>query len=354
MQKQDLQALTPDSINDLLKDAIRSHADGDIDTAITLYSQLTQTPYAPKHVFQNLTSALRSKKKLTEGLKVAKLGLSKYPRDASILLNQGNIFLDLKEYAKAFQSLRLSLSIEPTSFSSLLGMTASLRALKLPCLAYRSLLSVYSRSNKSEKGRLIPYLLNIAIEINAQYPDLQSQSESLISSLQNDVDQYRPTSLIGNLRLCSLLCESFTILKQTDVAYGYYKKAEALLTESLKNNTAELTGDDIKRWHSSSWNNAINLLKMGDMKSGWKLYDHGLVVPTNTAQRWQRCLQPLFSFQELPIWDGTNLSQKNILVYSEQAIGDTIMFATLLPLIDPESTVYFLAGKRLLNVYRQY
>ena len=150
-------------------------------------------------------------------------------------------------------------------------MTASLRALQLPCLAYRSLLSFYSRSNKSDKGRLIPYLLNTAIEINSQYPDLQSQSESLISSLQKDVDQYQPTSLIGNLRLCSLLCESFTILKQTDVAYGYYKKAEALLAQSLQNNNTELTGDDIKRWHSASWNNAINLLKMGDMKSGWAL-----------------------------------------------------------------------------------
>ena len=88
MQKQDLQALTPDSNNALLKDAIRSHADGDIDTAITLYSQLLQTSDPPKHVFQNLISALRSKKKLTEGLQVSKLALTKYPRDASILLNQ--------------------------------------------------------------------------------------------------------------------------------------------------------------------------------------------------------------------------------------------------------------------------
>ena len=44
------------------------------------------------------------------------------------------------------------------------------------------------------------------------------------------------------------------------------------------------------------------------MKSGWKLYDHGLVVPTNNAQRWQRA-QPIFSYDDLPIWDGSSIGE---------------------------------------------
>ena len=354
MKEQNLQTTTSDSGHALLKDAIRSHADGNIDQAINLYNQLLQFPDPPKHVYQNLISCLRTKQKLADGLRVANLGLSRFPNDASILLNQGNILLDLKQYSQAFHSLRLSLSFDPTSLSSLLGMTASLRGLKLPCLAYRSLLSFYLKSNKTDKGRLIPYLLNTALEINALYPDLKSKSESLISSLRRDIDLYKPTSVIGNLRLCALLCETFTILRDTDVAYSYYKKADSLLTESLKNNTTELTGDDIKRWHSASWNNAINLLKVGDMKSGWKLYDHGLVVPTNTPQRWQRCLQPIFSYKDIPIWQGSDIAGKNILIYAEQAIGDTIMFATLLPMIDSRATIYFLPGKRLHGVFSKY
>ncbi len=354
MKEQNLQMSTSDNVHALLQNAIRSHADGDIDRAIALYNQLLKLPDVPNHVFQNLISCLRSKNRLSEGLEVAKLGLSRFPHDSSILLNQGNIYLDLKEYSKAFHSLRLSLSLDRTSLSSLLGMTASLRGLKLPCLAYRSLLSFYLKSDKSEKGRLLPYLLNTALEINSIYPELKTQSESLISSLQKDIDLYQPTSLIGNLRLYALLCETFTILRDTDVAYGYYKKADLLLSESIKNNNPELSADDIKRWHSASWNNAINLLKAGDMKNGWKLYEHGLVVPTNTPQRWQRCLQPIFSYDDIPIWDGSDLAGKNILVYAEQAIGDTIMFSTLLSHIDSSATIYFLPGRRLLDVYRKY
>ena len=64
-------------------------------------------------------------------------------------------------------------------------------------------------------------------------------------------------------------------------------------------------------------------------------------------------LATYFSYEELPIWDGS-ISNTSILVYSEQAIGDTIMFATLLPHIDPSVTVYFIPGKRLLEVYKKY
>ena len=166
MQKQDFQVLTPDRTKNVLDDAIRSHAAGEIDSAISLYTQLLESPDPPRHVYQNLISCLRTRKKLTEGLHVSSLGLSKFPNDPSILLNQGNILLDLKKYSQAFHSFRLSLSIEPSSLSALLGMVASLRALKLPCLAYRSILSVYLKSDKSNKGKLVPHLLSIAIEIN--------------------------------------------------------------------------------------------------------------------------------------------------------------------------------------------
>ena len=131
--------------------------------------------------------------------------------------------------------------------------------------------TIFLSKTINRKGRLLPYLLNTAIEINSLYPELKLKSESLISSLQKDIDLYKPTSLIGNLRLCALLCETFTILRDTDVAYSYYKKADLLLAQSIKNNNPELTYDDIQRWHSASWNNAINLLKVVDMKNGWKL-----------------------------------------------------------------------------------
>ena len=124
MKEQNLQMSTSDNVRALLQDAIRSHADGDIDKAIALYTQLLKLPDVPNHVFQNLISCLRSKKKLSEGLEVAKLGLSRFPKDSSILLNQGNIYLDLNEYSKAFQSLRLSLSLDLTVIS--LKRTASL------------------------------------------------------------------------------------------------------------------------------------------------------------------------------------------------------------------------------------
>ena len=79
MKEQNLQMSTSDNVQALLQNAIRSHADGDIDKAIALYNQLLKLPDVPNHVFQNLISCLRSKKSLLEGLEVAKLWSFKIP-----------------------------------------------------------------------------------------------------------------------------------------------------------------------------------------------------------------------------------------------------------------------------------
>ena len=91
---------------------------------------------------------------------------------------------------------------------------------------------------------------------------------------------------------------------------------------------------------------------MGDYE-GWRLYDHGLRAPAIGAQKWQRALVKPFTNIEIPIWRGESLIGKNILLLEEQAVGDTMMFLTLIPnLIDRASTVGVYLSKRLEPIYR--
>ena len=97
----------------------------------------------------------------------------------------------------------------------------------------------------------------------------------------------------------------------------------------------------------NSWNFACIKLTMGDYE-GWRLYDHGLRAPAIGAQKWQRALVKPFTNIEIPIWRGESLIGKNILLLEEQAVGDTMMFLTLIPnLIDRASTVGVYLSKRL-------
>jgi len=70
------------------------------------------------------------------------------------------------------------------------------------------------------------------------------------------------------------------------------------------------------------WNLGISLLTTGDLKRGFAEYEW----------RWQTADFPRRSFPQ-PLWDGTPLNGKTILLYSEQGFGDQIQFIRYVALV---------------------
>jgi len=62
---------------------------------------------------------------------------------------------------------------------------------------------------------------------------------------------------------------------------------------------------------------SMNLLKQGNFKKGWKLYDRSLQIKDNY-------------YSNIPFWKGEDLTNKKILVCEDQGIGDSIQFSRLL------------------------
>ena len=109
-----------------------------------------------------------------------------------------------------------------------------------------------------------------------------------------------------------------------------------------------------KSWHGLSWNLGIKLLKKGKFENGWQLYEHGLQVPAAGPQRWQRALKKPFTPAEVPLWKGESLSGKRLLLLGEQGIGDSMMFATLIPRLQKEGAqIALFPGNRLISIYRR-
>ena len=81
---------------------------------------------------------------------------------------------------------------------------------------------------------------------------------------------------------------------------------------------------------------SIQCLKSGRLDPGWSLYEHGLQVPAEGPQRWQRALKKPFTPKEVAIWRGESLAGKRLLLLGEQGIGDSMMFATLIPKLQDE------------------
>jgi len=73
---------------------------------------------------------------------------------------------------------------------------------------------------------------------------------------------------------------------------------------------------------SAHWNLALIHLLTANFEEGWKEY----------IWFWKLRNSPEHNFSQ-PLWEGSNINGKTILIYSEQGLGDTIQFIRFLPLI---------------------
>jgi len=93
------------------------------------------------------------------------------------------------------------------------------------------------------------------------------------------------------------------------------------------------------------WNKGLLHLLVGDFEAGWRAYDYGWQVAVGRGHR---------RHGRYPAWAGTAVAGKTILVWSEQGVGDQIMFASLLPdLIAQGATCVVEADARLEPLLRR-
>lgn len=69
------------------------------------------------------------------------------------------------------------------------------------------------------------------------------------------------------------------------------------------------------------WNHALMLLLLGDFRHGWLEYE------------WRRKLKNVGAAIRQPLWTGTPLEGRTILIFTEQGAGDTFQFVRYAPLV---------------------
>lgn len=92
------------------------------------------------------------------------------------------------------------------------------------------------------------------------------------------------------------------------------------------------------------WNKSFIHLILGDYEPGWDEYEWRLKRPENIPRPFTQ-----------PVWSGTDLGGKSILVHDEQGYGDTFQFIRYLQLIEARNgRVYFECHKGLGPVLEGY
>ena len=124
----------------------------------------------------------------------------------------------------------------------------------------------------------------------------------------------------------------FIKLIKINFLIGKKDKAENLLDEFQK---IELNNPEYFQFLG------MRYLFQGNFEAGWKYYEY-------------RYSKLKSFFNEIKEWQGENINQKSIVVYSEQGLGDTIQFSKfLIPLLKLSKNVTFLVQKNLINIFKK-
>ncbi|MDC2998506.1 hypothetical protein OAY90_02530, partial [Candidatus Pelagibacter sp.] len=118
-----------------------------------------------------------------------------------------------------------------------------------------------------------------------------------------------------------------------------------LLYNIGKNNDAQKIINQVKEKNinNSYFSNfySLRLLSDGDFDQGWKYYEY-------------RNEKKINYFNNIKEWTGEEIKSKNIVVFSEQGLGDCIQFSKyLIPLTKIANHVTFVVQSKLINLFKK-
>jgi tetratricopeptide (TPR) repeat protein len=228
---------------------------------------------------------------------------------ADIALNLGNAHIDLGEYEDAAAAFRRSVDLDPRKPQAWTGLGEALRI-------KRDLDE--SRRCHERALALAPQLPEAHHNIGLTERDRGDSAEAIACLLR--AVSLRPDFIEAHVALANLYEDIHDFAR----AQAGYDRALRVAPD----------------FTAARFNRALALLRQGELAAGWDAYE----------SRWRHNNKPRVFSQ--PIWDGSLARDKTVLIYSEQGIGDEVMFASCIPeVIERAGACLIECEQRLLRLF---
>ena len=343
-----------------LREAIDAHSKGDLNKAEHFYKLLLKQSNTSPTLFQNYGALLRATDRFELAEKIYLQGLELHKDHPSINLNIANLYRDalgkpttaIKHYFNVFLhcASRGDLVDSSEAFSALHSGVVILRELECYAWAYHLIKSGLSIQS-SHPGLLVNLILLLDQELS--YLSVESNTSLSVEIKELILKQVHLIPPKQQIDVFFGLANHEISQSNASRAHDYYEKALAA-SNSIDQSDPEALEKVRNNMLVNGWNMGCLLLKLQDFKAGWKLFEHGLLTPAPGPQRWQRSLAKPFSDEEITLWRGESLKGKSILLLEEQAIGDAMMFLSLISSLAQEAqNIGILLCDRLVPIYRR-
>ena len=280
---------------------------GQLDKAITCYQKTIELTPSSADAYNNLGLILQEKGQLDEAITSYRRALQLNPNYFYAYYNLGNALKRKGQLDKAITCYQKTIELNPSSAD-----------------AYNNLGSALQ-----EKGQLDKAITcyQKTIELNPSLADAynnlgtalqeKGQLDEAITSYQR-VLQLDPNYIVAYNNLGLALQEK----GQLDEAITSYQRA------------LQLNPNDAY----THLNMSLTFLLAGNYKEGWKEFE------------WRQKLDEHFKHNFLqPLWDGSDITGRTILLYTEQGLGDAIQFIRYAPLVAEYGARVFIECRKELK-----
>jgi tetratricopeptide (TPR) repeat protein len=282
---------------------------------------------APSHPdgHNNLATTLSKQERWDEALPECEIAVRLQPTRAEFHVNLGNALSALENWKEAATAFRRAADLAPDNADAHANLGIALYRLgqREQAAAAHRIATVL----RPDSARIWANLAAVQVDMD----DLDAAQESCRKALALDADLPEAHDAIGSvfkarglpaqaiaafetaIRLRPEYHKPYNNLGIVFHSQGRYSDALAAYAKSVA-----LVPD----YAQAQWNKGLLHLLLGEFESGWRGYERGLDMKRARAR---------FRGRRFPIWQGSLVDGKTILVSGEQGVGDQIMFASLLP-----------------------
>jgi tetratricopeptide (TPR) repeat protein len=286
-------ALQPEHADALHHLGLVAHRTGQIVSAVDLIRRAIALNPNLFGAHNNLGNALRDMGRLHEAMAAYQQAIALRPDYAAPYNNLGNTLKGIGQLEQAIAAYRQAIALEPNLPETHNNLGAALK----------------------EQG-LLDESIAASRQAIALRPDFPEAHHNLANALSEK----------GMLRESIAAARQAIALKpdypEAHNNLGVALRGEGRLDESIAayREAIALRPDFPEAHH----NLAVDLLSRGDFQEGWKEYEWRWRCKDFPSARWN---------YPQPQWDGSDLTDRTILLHSEQGLGDTIQFIRYVPLV---------------------